>query len=73
MTVLSLTASQSAQWTDLLPLSVQVGSLSTVKSLSHAWPAAAISSVTVSPQTEQTFCLLPASVQVGSTVVSQSP
>ena len=36
MTVTSLTASQSAQWIDLLPLSVQVSVLSTLKSLSHA-------------------------------------
>ena len=75
MTVTSLTASQFAQWMDLLPDSVQVSGVSTVKSESHAWPAAGmtVSSFTAS-QLAQWIDLLPASVQVAalSTVKSAS-
>ena len=69
----SLTVSpQAMQVCSWLPFPVQSAALSSVHS-PQLWPRAGIGAVSVSPHSLQTRMLSPASVQLGSAVVSQSP
>ena len=72
-TVLLSIASQTEQWIDSDPSAVQVAALSTVYSVSHLWPVAAIACVTLSPHFVQIRSLLPFSVQVAFFVTFQLP
>ena len=70
--VISFLSSHLLQCIDFKPVSSQVASLSTVKSLSQSCPKASTFSVFVFPQTVHSNVLTPSSVQVGSVVTLPS-
>ena len=73
-TVISVIASQRAQWMDLLPAVSQVGWTSMVNSLFQSWPRAALVLVSTWEGSRlQVFFTRPPSVQVAVIVsISQS-
>ena len=67
--VISFLSSQRLQCIDFKPVSSQVASLSTVKSLFQSCPKDSTFSVFVFPQTVHSNVFTPSSVHVGSVVI----